>query len=126
MALFALVSYRLLLYVATATIYNMFFHLLTKIPGPFLARISALPSFYHAWKGDRHIWIWQCFQLYGDTFRATPNLVPFNSTRAYLDIYGARANITRSGFYQAWKRNKHDVSTINSTDPAIMQRRRRL
>ena len=56
MALLALVPYMLLTYlVIKAVIYNPFFHPLANIPGPFLARISVLPSFYHACKGDRHI-----------------------------------------------------------------------
>ncbi len=108
----------LLSYVTIATLYNLYFHPLAQIPGPFLARISTLPSFYHACKGDRHIWIWQNFQLYGDTFRASPNLVLFNSTRAFTDIYSARANVARSKFYHVWKRGDNDVHAVNSTDPA--------
>ncbi|KAF2795475.1 benzoate 4-monooxygenase cytochrome P450 [Melanomma pulvis-pyrius CBS 109.77] len=106
-------------------IYNLFFHPLANTPGPLLARISVLPSFYHACKGDRHIWIWRNFQVYGDTFRAAPNLVLFNTPRAHADIYAARANTTRSGFYRAWKRGKDDVNTINSIDPLIHARKRK-
>jgi len=47
-------------------IYNLFFHPLAGHPGPFLARISPWPNFYHAVKGDRHIWLWQNFQIYGE------------------------------------------------------------
>jgi cytochrome P450 len=125
MTLLTLIFSLLAVYVAVATVYNLFLHPLAHTPGPFLARISVLPSFYHAVKGDRHIWIWQNFQIYGDTFRAAPNLVLFNTPRAFTDIYAARANITRSGFYRAWKRNKDDVSTINSTEPAVHAKKRK-
>jgi cytochrome P450 len=125
MALVGLLVATFVVYLATSTIYNLFLHPLSRTPGPFLSRISVWPSFYHACKGDRHVWIWQNHQIYGDTFRAAPNLVLFNSTRAYAEIYGARANITRSGFYRAWKRNMHDASTITSTEPAVHAKKRK-
>jgi cytochrome P450 len=125
MALSTLLVFSLALYLISTTVYNLFFHPLAHIRGPLLARISILPSFFHACKGDRHIWIWQNFELYGDTFRAAPNLVLFNTPRAYADIYAARANLARSGFYRAWKRDKQDVNTINSTEPAVHAKKRR-
>lgn len=106
--------------------YNLWFHPLAKIPGPVLARISSLPSFYHACKGDRHIWIWQNFQLYGDTFRAAPNLVLFNNSRAYVDIYGPRANTCRSNFYSAWRRHNKDIHVMNQTPLDLHARERKL
>ena len=125
MAFLALAAAMFIAYMATSTLYNLFVHPLANTPGPFLSRISVLPSFYHACKGDRHVWIWQSFQIYGETFRAAPNLVLFNNPQAFSDIYGARANITRSGFYRAWKRNEHDVSTITATDPALHAKKRK-
>lgn len=74
MALFIIVYFVLIDFLATTVIYNLFFHPLANVPGPFLARISVPPSFYHACKGDRHIWICRMFQQYGDTFRAAPSL----------------------------------------------------
>lgn len=62
----------------------------------------------------------------GDKFRAAPNLVLFNSARAHGDIYGPRANNTRSRFYKTWKRAKDDVHTVNATEPAIHAKRRKL
>jgi hypothetical protein len=63
--LFPLALYLTASYLITTIVYNLFFHPLAIVPGPFFARISSLPSFYHACKGDRHIWIWQSFQIYG-------------------------------------------------------------
>ncbi|KAF2438546.1 cytochrome P450 [Karstenula rhodostoma CBS 690.94] len=113
-------------YLVATTIWNVFFHPLSHIPGSFLARISSLPSFYHACKGDRHIWILQNFQIYGDKFRAAPNTVLFNSPRAYTDIHGPRANIIRGNFYKAWKRDEHDLHTVNAIEPALHAKRRKL
>ena len=68
MALLAIIFIFLLTYVIVTTTYNLYLHPLARVPGPGFARISVWPSFYHACKGDRHVWIWQNFQLYGDTF----------------------------------------------------------
>ncbi|KAF2804404.1 benzoate 4-monooxygenase cytochrome P450 [Mytilinidion resinicola] len=113
-------------YVIATVIYNLFFHPLASTPGPLLARISCLPSFYHACKGDRHLWIWKQFQIHGDKIRAAPDLILFNTTRAYADIYGPRANTTRSAFYKMWQRSEHDVNTITATDPVLHAKKRRL
>jgi hypothetical protein len=52
--------------VVGSAVYNLWFHPLATQPGPFFARISGIPSFYHACKGDRHIWSWRQFQIYGE------------------------------------------------------------
>ena len=46
-------------------VYNLFFSPLANVPGPFFAKVSGLPSYYQALKGDLHLWIWQCHQIYG-------------------------------------------------------------
>lgn len=48
-----------------SAIYSLYFGPLAKYPGPFFAKISAWPNFYHSLGGDRHIWLWQCHQIYG-------------------------------------------------------------
>lgn len=133
------------------TIYHLYFNPLSKYPGPFWAKISSWPSFYHAIKRDRHIWIWQCFQIYGITsilelcqntqllivclradtpegskVRLTPNTVLFNTPRAYRDIYNYKANVKKNKTYDAWRRNEGDANTLNVTDVAIHAQKRRL
>lgn len=112
-------------YVATTAVYNLVFYPLATTPGPILCRISFLPSFLHACRRDRHVWLWQNFQTYIDKFRAARDLVMFNTPGVFNDIYIARANIIRSRFYRAWKRNERDVTTINSIEPAMHARRRK-
>lgn len=48
-----------------SAIYNLYFSPLAKYPGPFFAKISSWPNFYHTLGGDRHIWLWRCHQIYG-------------------------------------------------------------
>lgn len=66
----------------TSAIYCIFFHPLAKYPGPFLAKFSGLPSFYHTYKGNRHVWLWQCHELYGESLSQflvlSPNASPMN------------------------------------------------
>ena len=112
--------------IIVTTIYDLYFHPLSKVPGPFLCRISGLPSFYHACRYQRHIWIWQQFQIYGDVFRATPNLILFRNPNAYNCIYNSKANVRKADFYAAWRKNGKDRNTLSETDVGEHARRRRL
>ncbi|KAF2177058.1 benzoate 4-monooxygenase cytochrome P450 [Zopfia rhizophila CBS 207.26] len=107
-------------------IYNIFFHPLAKVPGSLFARASGIPSWWHAYKGDRHIWLWQLFQIHGPKIRPEPNVVLFCDPEAYRDIYGNKSNVQRSGFYLAWRRNPKDVHTLNEVDVEKHAYRRKL
>ncbi|KAI0599544.1 benzoate 4-monooxygenase cytochrome P450 [Biscogniauxia sp. FL1348] len=111
----------------TIGVYNLFFHPLSDIPGPLWARVSGIPSWYHAYRGDRHLWLGQLFQTYGDRIRPEPNTVLFCDPEAYADIYSTKANVRRSHFYEALKRNEHESTTLTTIDVAEhAQRRKRL
>jgi len=112
-------------YLVLTTIYNLWFHPLAKYPGPFFSRISGIPSFYYACKGDRHIWAWRQFQIYGDKFRAAPNLILFNSPEAYNSVFGYNTNVRKSDFYDVWRRNAGDLNTLGCTNVALHARRRK-
>lgn len=45
--------------------YRIWFHPLSKYPGPVLAKLSNLYSAYYAWTGDIHVDMWRCHQKYG-------------------------------------------------------------
>ncbi|MCJ1308504.1 hypothetical protein MMC25_002157 [Agyrium rufum] len=104
------------IYLIASAIYNLFFSPLAKHPGPFFSKISAIPSFYHAVKGDRHIWVWQCFQTYGSKFRVYSNGILFLSPNAFHDIYSMKANVEKSKGYRAWKRSEEDINTLTEVD----------
>lgn len=106
--------------------YNLFFHPLSHLPGPFLAKISVLPSFYHACKGDRHIWLWRQLQIYGHKCRVAPNQVVFDTPSAYNTIYSFKSNVKRSQFYDAWSRNTDDINTLMTSDMTLHTRKRPL
>ncbi|KAF1949995.1 benzoate 4-monooxygenase cytochrome P450 [Byssothecium circinans] len=114
------------LYIVYVVLYNIFFHPLAKVPGPLFARVSSWLSFYHAYKGDRHLWITRCFEIYGNKVRLTPDTVLFRSAQASNDIYGHGANVKKSNFYDSWPKNKHDFNTLSTTDPALHLKKRKL
>lgn len=98
--------------------YNLWFHPLRNVPGPFWARVSAIPSWYHALTGKRHIWLWQQFQIYGDKIRPQPDTVLFRNPEAYTDIYSLKANVRRGSFYLGLRRQANEGNTLTTTDVA--------
>ncbi|KAF2797965.1 benzoate 4-monooxygenase cytochrome P450 [Melanomma pulvis-pyrius CBS 109.77] len=106
--------------------FNLFFHPLCRLPGPFFGRMSPWPSAYHALKGDRHIWLENCFKKYGNKIRVEPNTVVFRSPAASRDIYGSKANVKRARFYDALMRKEEDRNTITTLDNTLHAKRRKL
>ncbi|KAF2872285.1 benzoate 4-monooxygenase cytochrome P450 [Massariosphaeria phaeospora] len=116
----------LVVLIAALLLYNAYFHPLAKIPGPLSARLSGIPSWYHAFRGDRHLWLWKLFLEYGDRIRVEPNTVVFRDPDAYRDIYSTKANVQRSTFYTAWQVNKKDANTLTTIDVAEHAYKRKL
>ncbi|KAI1424304.1 benzoate 4-monooxygenase cytochrome P450 [Xylaria sp. FL1777] len=106
-------------------LYNLFFHPLAHVPGPFWARISGLPSWYYAYRGDRHIWLRKQFQMYGYRVRVEPSTVLFCDPEAHAAIYNMKANVRRSRFYEAYKRNANDITTLTCIDVSAHAKRRK-
>ncbi|CAJ2509358.1 Uu.00g143840.m01.CDS01 [Anthostomella pinea] len=109
----------------TNAIYNVFFHPLAHIPGPFWGRVSGTPSWYYAYRGDRHIWLWKQFQIHGNRIRPEPNTVLFCDPQAYADIYSMKSNVRRSHFYEALRRNERENTTLTTIDVAEHAKRRK-
>lgn len=104
----------------------MALHPLAKYPGPLLSKISVWPSYYHTIKGDRHIWIWQCHQIYGPVFRYRPDGLLFNSPKATRDVYEAKANVKKGIYYDVFPRKAGFNNTWNCTDKVKHARKRRI
>ncbi|MCJ1475259.1 hypothetical protein MMC13_003921, partial [Lambiella insularis] len=97
-----------------------------KYPGPLLAKVSAIPNFYYALTGDRHIWLWQCDQIYGHIFRYSPNGLMINTPTGYKAIHNNHPNVKKATFYEVWTRNKDDQNTFNIIDRARHAQKRRI
>lgn len=71
----ALGASLVLAYTITKSVYTLYFHPLAKYPGPFWARLSSFPSYWHTLKRDRHVWLLQLQEQYGKSCVA--QFVPF-------------------------------------------------
>ncbi|KAI1762706.1 cytochrome P450 [Hypoxylon sp. FL1150] len=107
-------------------IYNLYYHPLAHVPGPFLGRVTGIPSWYHAMRRDRHLWLCQLFQIYGHRIRPEPNMVLFYDPVAYVDIYSMKSNVRRAPFFAAFKRVESKNTTLTEIDVTKHARKRRL
>ncbi|KAH7330188.1 cytochrome P450, partial [Rhexocercosporidium sp. MPI-PUGE-AT-0058] len=76
------------LYLAGVAFYRFYFHPLAKYPGPWLWRITRLPSAYHFTIGRLPYKIAEFHDRYGPVVRISPNELMFNVEEAWVDIYG--------------------------------------
>ncbi|CAG7558796.1 unnamed protein product [Fusarium equiseti] len=84
----AIFATALVLYTTIRTIYNVFFHPLSKVPGPKLYAVTQLP---YLWNITRGQWMYRLSDLhdqYGPVVRYAPNDVSFITADAYKNIYG--------------------------------------
>ncbi|KAF2770283.1 benzoate 4-monooxygenase cytochrome-like protein P450 [Teratosphaeria nubilosa] len=113
-----------LLYVV---VYRLYFHPLAKYPGPFWARLTAWPSWWHTIKQDRHLWLYSLQEKYGTTFRYRPDAVLVNTPTAFRTIFGLRGNVKKSDdYYRLWPKTVEIKSTWNVTDYETHARKRRV
>lgn len=52
-------------YVIVTGIYRLYFHPLAKYPGPFWARCTVFPAWWHSKNQDRHLWLLSLQEQYG-------------------------------------------------------------
>ncbi|XPS96907.1 hypothetical protein M3J09_006156 [Ascochyta lentis] len=98
------VAFSVFITITFFIIHRILLHPLAAHKGPFLARISAWPSWYHAARGDRHIWLLRLHAQYGSAVRFSPNSVSFNTLSAVHAIYTSRdANVRKGDWYQCVK-----------------------
>ncbi|KAI8932548.1 hypothetical protein NX059_010723 [Plenodomus lindquistii] len=55
----------LAIYLIATCLYRIFFHPLSKYPGPISYKLSGWPLLYQAYRGDRHIWHLKDHENYG-------------------------------------------------------------
>lgn len=123
LAIFTLLAARAIYTV----IYRLYFHPLSKYPGPFWAKISTWPSYLITAKQDRHVWMLQLQDEYGPVFRYRPDSVVFNTPEGYKAIFGPKGNVKKTeSYYRLWPHNADITNTWNVTDISAHARKRRV
>ena len=84
-----------ILYGFSLLIYRLFFSPLSKIPGPWLTRISSIPEANALKQNRRAQWITDLFEQAPDVIaiRTGPNSVSFNHPDAVKEIYGMSCKV---------------------------------
>ncbi|GME31502.1 Cytochrome P450 [Neofusicoccum parvum] len=116
-------------YVIFSAIYNIYFHPLSKFPGPKLAAANGLTYWAVSWSGNLVYWLRDLHAKYGEVVRYGPNKLSYISPGAWKDIYGHRiggrkANPKDTRFYPA-ELNGHR-SLVNEKDDMQHGRIRRI
>ncbi|KAL2284107.1 hypothetical protein FJTKL_09099 [Diaporthe vaccinii] len=89
-------------YAATRCVYLLYFHPLSRYPGPRLAAVSSVWRACH-WLGGRYPWaIARVLDQYGDVVRIGPNEVVFMSPKASEDIYDSHTKHLEHFTRTAW------------------------
>ncbi|KAI0437441.1 cytochrome P450 [Xylaria telfairii] len=85
-------------YYIVLSVYRVFFHPLSRIPGPLLAKISDCYAGYFALGRSLHLRTHKDHGRYGSIMRYGPDRLVFNSAQAVHDIY-QNPKITKSSVY---------------------------
>jgi hypothetical protein len=81
-------------------VYRLFFHPLSSIPGPRLARTTRLWLVWHTRKGKNHILMPALHKRYGPIVRIAPDQVLVCSEDAVRLAYSAGTKFTKGSWYQ--------------------------
>ncbi|KAK3897406.1 cytochrome P450 [Staphylotrichum tortipilum] len=87
---------------ALLIIYDVFFHPLAGIPGPFWAKVTDLWHARQMATGVRHKLLYRLHQKYGPLVRLGPNTVSVDTVEGLNKIFSATAPIDKSPFYQSF------------------------
>ncbi|KAL5041775.1 hypothetical protein BDW71DRAFT_217421 [Aspergillus fruticulosus] len=82
------VSIVTLLYLGVKITYNLWFHPLSKFPGPVLGRSTLIWRFIGSLSGRFHVAIDEQHRKYGPVVRISPNELSFASVESWKAIYG--------------------------------------
>ncbi|KAL3429166.1 cytochrome P450 [Aspergillus tetrazonus] len=107
-------------------IYNLFFHPLSHIPGPWLAAATYLPEFYHdVVRGGRYTTqIQQMHEKYGPIVRINPHEFHCNDHRFINEIYASGTRKRDKPVHQVTGSEAAAHATFSTTDHDIHRMRR--
>ncbi|KAJ8128639.1 hypothetical protein O1611_g4997 [Lasiodiplodia mahajangana] len=129
-AVILLVFVKIIIPGVYGTIYKIYFHPLSKYPGPKLAAVS---NAAHSWwflGGRQPFKLLELHEKYGPVVRTAPDELSFDTSQSFKDIYGFRQGhkpFIKSKFYEGGTFAARGVSSIISErDPTRHGEMRRL
>lgn len=104
------------LLILARTVYRIFLHPLSHIPGPVLPKITSLWLHYHAYIGNEASTIHRLHAQYGPCVRVAPNEVDIGDADAIHPIYVARGGFLKAPCYANFDIDGHK-SIFSTTSP---------
>ncbi|PSN66429.1 cytochrome P450 [Corynespora cassiicola Philippines] len=112
----------LVYYISTA-IYCLYFHPLSKYPGPKTAAFSRLPFSLSAVRGQQYQWLDKLHDRYGSVVRVAPDELTTISSGAWKDLYVQRPQLLKDPHPQTPPMNGADsLFTANGSTHQRMRR----
>ena len=95
------------------SIYRVYFHPLSHIPGPLLPKLTSIFLHYHAYIGDEASTIHKLHERYGPYVRVAPNEIDISDADAIPAIYVSKGGFPKAAYYANFDIDGH--KTIFST-----------
>lgn len=106
----------LIVLILARTVYRIYFHPLSHIPGPILPKATSIWLHYHAYIGDEASKIHRLHAQYGPYVRVSPNEVDISDADAIQPIYVARGGFMKAPCYSNFDIDGHK-SIFSTTSP---------
>ncbi|KAF4332213.1 cytochrome P450 monooxygenase [Fusarium beomiforme] len=114
-----------IVYILVNVIYNLFFHPLAKVPGPFLAKLTKFWLFFEELDGDAANTLAGLHRKHGQLVRVSPNEVAINNRDAFTTINRQGTRFYKENtFYNGFSGKHGNLFTFQ--DPEDHSRRKRL
>ncbi|EHK97816.1 putative Isotrichodermin C-15 hydroxylase [Glarea lozoyensis 74030] len=115
-------------YTIGIVVYRLWFHPLSKYPGPFLNAVSEFPATIWVLQGRLPMETRKIHAKYGSVVRLSPNELAFNTVTAWQDIYGhrnGRQDLNKHPIHVGAVDPMPGVSTISMADNTNHARQRK-
>jgi cytochrome P450 len=99
------------------SIYRVFFHPLSSIPGPWLPACTSIWLNYHAWSGDECTTVHKLHLKYGSIVRTGPNDIDIADGEALNSIYVEKGGFRKASFYANFDIDGHK-SIFSQVEPS--------
>ncbi|KAE8357189.1 cytochrome P450 [Aspergillus caelatus] len=126
MILLLCISFLAVAYLLSLIVYRIYFHPLSKIPGPLLPKLTDWYAAWMVWRGTSHTAIWKGHQKYGNVGRCGPNSVSVCSQTGLMEIYSTKANVCKIDSYVVMSVSSHAPNTFSCIDKKTHAFKRRI